>query len=855
MMTRKTKRASLWPLLLIAGFVYFEAPAQQGELSYRFDRHYGQVEVGGRFVGAEFHGSRPLPSRISFYYPVANSIDLSTDYWKRDASRPVVIGLRIGSGTRQWIGKEGWTYVLSPHRVQFSSTKDGLASSLKYEFCLTEPAMVVTFTTVNRSSQSIPLEVYTHLKLSLRTCQTYAWKDTAQTRFYPKFSAIAADFDASDADRASVFVENAGEPPSSWTTSASQLGVADSGGSDWIQQTGDLGGTVLPAPGGVPVAAFAYRKTLAPGDSISVVQIVGSCRRSEVREKLERLAAGWKSDLDAYDDFVRLMAGLSAHFTTGDSSLDRSAEWARGLLASNQHYLDGTIIPMPCPAEYNFFFTHDLLLTNLGAVNFDLDRVKRNLLYLASHARDSIIPHAYYWRDDGYKTEYCTPENWNHLWFIIVTASYLRHSDDDSTGTLLYPLVTKSLSEVLTQRHSDGLMYSYRPDWWDIGHVEGPRAYLTILTIRALRDYEFITTAIGRGSRQLLQYDQLADSLRHALVNRLWDPHLKYLINYNAGRKDTHVYMGSLLAPVYGVLDSARSRELVNTAREHLLRKPVGIMVAAPADFNTDSMRTWYKFAGNEAGDPYLYINGGIWPHANAVYALALRSTGRSDEAIRFVKSTMTLDGVARSPEGIPAMYEYRFSDTSSPEFGRIDKPSFLWAAGFYLDVLYRLFGFEDNEWNVSIDAPLPSGFDSLQCTFSFGGSMDAVVSGRENRIAACSVDGDRIPSAVLPLTALHRRHLRVSLGGGGGPYLAGINAILRSVTYDEGTAMLSIVTSSFEGHGIGASFLSPSRPRRVTVDGAEISRYSASREPDGMYRILVPYQGQDWAQRLSLQF
>src|SRR5437870_13328446 len=56
--------------------------------SYFFDRHYGQVEVGGRYVGAEFHRSRPLPSRISFYYPVANSIDLSTDYLRRDESLP-----------------------------------------------------------------------------------------------------------------------------------------------------------------------------------------------------------------------------------------------------------------------------------------------------------------------------------------------------------------------------------------------------------------------------------------------------------------------------------------------------------------------------------------------------------------------------------------------------------------------------------------------------------------------------------------------------------------------------------------------------------------------------------------------
>ena len=61
--------------------------------------------MGGPFAGAEFHESRPLPSRISFYYPVANSIDLSTDYWKRGDSRPMAVGLQMDGGAPRWIGE------------------------------------------------------------------------------------------------------------------------------------------------------------------------------------------------------------------------------------------------------------------------------------------------------------------------------------------------------------------------------------------------------------------------------------------------------------------------------------------------------------------------------------------------------------------------------------------------------------------------------------------------------------------------------------------------------------------------------------------------------------------------------
>jgi hypothetical protein len=46
--------------------------------------------------------------------------------------------------------------------------------------------------------------------------------------------------------------------------------------------------------------------------------------------------------------------------------------WSKALLASNLHYIEDQYLPMPFPAEYIFFFTHDLLLTSLGAVYFDV---------------------------------------------------------------------------------------------------------------------------------------------------------------------------------------------------------------------------------------------------------------------------------------------------------------------------------------------------------------------------------------------------------------------------------------------------------------------------------------------------
>ena len=104
---------------IIFTWSYAFAQSSGKPLSYFFDRHYGQIEVGGRYAGAEFHESRPIPSRISFYSPVANSIDVSTDYWKRGKSLPFALGIRAGREAKRWLGREPWDYTLSPHKVLF----------------------------------------------------------------------------------------------------------------------------------------------------------------------------------------------------------------------------------------------------------------------------------------------------------------------------------------------------------------------------------------------------------------------------------------------------------------------------------------------------------------------------------------------------------------------------------------------------------------------------------------------------------------------------------------------------------------------------------------------------------------
>jgi glycogen debranching enzyme len=256
-------------------------------------------------------------------------------------------------------------------------------------------------------------------------------------------------------------------------------------------------------------------------------------------------------------------------------------------------------------------------------------------------------------------------------------------------------MIRQSMRFMLSNAHG-GLMHSERPDWWDIGHVYGARSYLTTLMIRALRSYTFIFHELGYEPESLREYIDLADDMQQRLVSELWDDQAGFLMNMlDSATVDRHYYSGSLLGAAFGVLDESRTERLLTTAREVLLDEQIGIRNAMPPDF-LDLIEE-YRFNGPEVGAPYRYMNGGVWPQGIAWYALGLLSAGHPDSARAALTRYLTLDGIRQSPNGQPALFEYRNTDREAPDYGQIDKTTFLWAGGWYLHVLYQLAGARDS--------------------------------------------------------------------------------------------------------------------------------------------------------------
>jgi glycogen debranching enzyme len=510
---------------------------------------------------------------------------------------------------------------------------------------------------------------------------------------------------------------------------------------------------------------------------------------------------------------------------------------------------------MPCPAQYNFFFTHDLLLTGLAAAHFDVARVKKDLDYLLTLA-DGVLPHAYYWKDDRYVTEFAATDNWNHFWFIMLSASYLRHSGDTRALESLYDLLSASLRAALTNKQDDDLMWARRPDWWDIGSSFGPRAYMTILAIRALREFVYLSTALDKEDTSLGEKEALAARMEQQLVEKLWDEDLKYLLNYyQDGSLDPHLYIGSLLAAHFRLLDPDRRAALVRTVQNTLLDNKLGIFNAFPMDFH--QLIDFFGFAGNEAGDPGVYMNGGIWPHGNAWYALALLSIGEQAEALRFFKTAMTLQGITNSPNGQPAMYEYRNSDArNTATYGRADKPQFLWAAGWYLHVLYHLFGVRENEWNVALAPWLPEGQETARFSLFVGGRAVTVsVRGAGRCIGSIAYDGVPCHSAVVPTETAINGEIEVMLGMPQRPYVAETSSMLLAAHLDRQVRSLAVDLRAFVGHENETAIVSPWKPKMVEVNGAELEAGWDVQQDGDVYRIRIGFTHQSKRDTMTVKF
>lgn len=800
------------------------------------------IEVGSAFVGAEFHNSSFLPQRISFYYPVANSIDMNTDFWKRDTSFIMAAGLKIGDSKKEWLNPTGNHISHTPYSVVFTKSDSAKTIKVAYNFAKTKPAMIIEITITNESKNNKEFEFYTSIEASIKTCHTYKLIPEAVSQFRPQDDALIFRYDNPETDNARLFMLNVGEKPISWNTKSSADITPHKSTDEWYNSEGNLSEILVAQDSGEkPAFKFLYKKVLKPNESLQIVQVIGSTTEAELLEDVNYLSQSYKKEIADLESSILNKISGEAILKTNDKALDQSVLWSKAILETTQHYIDGDIIPMPCPAEYNFYFTHDVLVTDLAAVNYDLPRVKRDLEFIMKRSNsEKIIPHAYYFKDGKYQTEFADHDNWNNFWINIVTASYLRHSSDLDFANKLYPYLTKSIESSLRTLEKDYLMWSYRPDWWDIGKRYGAKTYMTSLAIRTLQDYIFISTALNKNLDKLTAYENMWKKMQQSLVENLWSEDQNFLINYyEAGKPDEHYYIGSLLPVYYGILDEQRSAKLLNTAKQFLVDENIGVHNAFPMDF--ENYGSYLSFAGNEAGAIGYYFNGGVWPQGNAWYALALIKNNQRAEAYKFIKNLMTIDGIMNGPNGQPAMYEVRNGNKADlSAYGSVDKPQFMWAGGWYLYCLYHLLLIDENPWNIAFTPYLHEGINSSEFTLALlNKNIHVEVSKSEKSILSVKYNDDEIPSLVIPANINELKDVKIETGKPAVPTLVSTEGILKSIDYSNG--LLKAEISAFENHENTSTIISPFEVKTIKNNSSSIDDFEMTQE-NGYFKIKFSF-------------
>lgn len=818
------------------------------KLSVNFNGN-AKIEIGSKYVGLEFHNSHSVPQRFSFYYPVANSIDLSTDYWKRDTTFAMIAALKFGKSSQiEWLNDFSLPFNLTPFSVVFYK-KDKLKDvEISYSFTETKPAVVVGYTITNKTKVEQDVELFSFNALPFRTSHTFKLSKKFHPIIHEKEGVIIIEHDDYETQNASMFIANCEEQPIKMEYKES----ADFD-KDYFEKN-------LPYQKfqDVPTADFIYKKKLKPKEKLFIVQSIGVCKQNEAEDFARFLKYNYKNEVDEFER--NIIGKINSHttFHTGNKQLDHTILWSKAILEVNKHFIDGSIEPMPCPAEYNFYFTHDVLLTDLAAVNYDLERVKSDLNFIIKHANEEkIIPHAYYWKDSSFVTEYADYDNWNNFWFIIVSAEYLKHSKDVNFAEKIFPYAEKALKQALTTKKENGIMWSYRPDWWDIGKRFGPRSYMTILAIKAIRSFLYFSSVLNKDDNYLNELEKLSERMKKNLNEKLWFDNYGYLMNYaDSSNFDYHYYSGSLLAAHYGLIDKEKILKMINTANKKIVDKKVGVYNVYPMDF--DELQEFWHFVNNEAGDKFYYLNGGIWSHSNAWYSLALIAANKKEEAVKFIKDVMTIDGIMKGPNGQPAMYEVRNGNYNNAKvYGTIDKPQFMWAAGWYLYSLYYLFGLCNNEWNISFDPYLPT--TQKKCSFDLsvkgsaeGGLVDVkIIRGIKQKI---EIDGEKINSFVLPDCYDNLKIIRMTIGKLNEPVLKTTSSILKSCLFNKKSNKLKIELSAFKGHKNKTVIQSKTLPKSILINGKDYSDGITEKIND-RYSITINFTHESRLDALEIKF
>ena len=287
---------------------------------------------------------------------------------------------------------------------------------------------------------------------------------------------------------------------------------------------------------------------------------------------------------------------------------------------------------------YKGVWSRDSFITMLGASlvseeHKDYDLIKRtfrrSLETLGKYqSKKGQVPNAVYdFGKKNPKVDYLSIDS--SLWFVIGHYVYRKRYGDGSLFRRHEKKIEKAIFWLSYQDMGEDVMLEQLPttDWQDAF----PHKYGKTINTQAL--YYFVLRLAGKR--------KVARRLKF-LVNkkegyRLWNGDFYHAYRWKNHNKYKEIgewfdSFGNLLAIVFGLADKKMARKIVAWIKEKSINEPYPMKAIFPPIKKGD--KEWKNYYLDcDAGKPYHYLNGGIWPFIGGFYVLALIRIGQYREA------------------------------------------------------------------------------------------------------------------------------------------------------------------------------------------------------------------------------
>ncbi|MFA5060952.1 MAG: glycoside hydrolase 100 family protein [Candidatus Pacearchaeota archaeon] len=280
---------------------------------------------------------------------------------------------------------------------------------------------------------------------------------------------------------------------------------------------------------------------------------------------------------------------------------------------------------------YRGVWARDSIISLIGAITEDKkdykEIFKRSLLTLGEkQSKRGQIPNAVHgFEDKKLKVDYISIDS--SLWFIIGHYIY-----KEKYGNSLFKKENKKIKKALTWIEyrdfgEEGLPDQLpTTDWQDAF----PHKYGEVINTQALyyKILKLMKNKKANKIRKIVNQDK-----EHGLWNGnyywayRWKNHNKY--------KEIGEWfdsLGNLLAIIFDLADKKQSEKIITYIKKNKINKPFPVKAIWPPIKKGSKYWEDY-FLDCDAGKPFHYLNGGIWPFIGGFYVLALIKMKKFKEA------------------------------------------------------------------------------------------------------------------------------------------------------------------------------------------------------------------------------